>query len=141
MEPCRSTYHCNLCRYKTLHRNTKIVGCILGTIKDRDVRINVSVNASGLDEIERRLSTFGSIAASLPGGGVTPNPSGGSTTDGGGGRSSRDQAYVPQLAEGGIVPARPGGTLVNIGEGGSPEAVIPLGKWLGTTITSQSKRW
>jgi hypothetical protein len=33
---------------------------------------------------------------------------------------------VPQLAKGGIVPARPGGTLVNVGEGGEAEAVVPL---------------
>jgi len=31
-----------------------------------------------------------------------------------------------QLAEGGIVMPRPGGTLATIGEGGRPEAVIPL---------------
>lgn len=42
-------------------------------------------------------------------------------------QGSRGQGYiVPQLAEGGIVPARYGGTLANIGEGGSAEAVIPL---------------
>lgn len=35
---------------------------------------------------------------------------------------------IPQLAEGGIVPARPGGTLVNVGEGGQDEAVVPLGR-------------
>lgn len=33
---------------------------------------------------------------------------------------------VPRLAEGGIVQARPGGILANIGEGGKDEAVIPL---------------
>jgi hypothetical protein len=32
-----------------------------------------------------------------------------------------------QMAEGGIVPARPGGTLATLGEGGQAEAVIPLG--------------
>lgn len=35
---------------------------------------------------------------------------------------------IPQLAEGGIVKASPGGTLVNIGEGGQDEAVVPLGR-------------
>lgn len=35
---------------------------------------------------------------------------------------------VPKLAEGGIVQARPGGILANIGEGGQDEAVIPLDK-------------
>lgn len=43
-----------------------------------------------------------------------------------------------QLAEGGIVQARPGGTLATIGEGGQDEAVIPLedvgGSAFGTTI-------
>lgn len=34
----------------------------------------------------------------------------------------------PRLAEGGIVTARPGGILANIGEGGQDEAVIPLDK-------------
>ena len=33
---------------------------------------------------------------------------------------------VPSLADGGIVPARPGGTLVRVGEGGQDEAVLPL---------------
>ena len=35
---------------------------------------------------------------------------------------------VPELAQGGIVKARPGGTLALIGEGGRDEAVIPLPK-------------
>lgn len=33
---------------------------------------------------------------------------------------------IPQLANGGIIPARSGGTLVNVGEGGQDEAVVPL---------------
>jgi phage-related protein len=33
---------------------------------------------------------------------------------------------IPRLADGGIVMPRPGGILANIGEGGQPEAVIPL---------------
>ena len=33
---------------------------------------------------------------------------------------------IPQMAEGGIVPATPGGTMVNVGEGGSAEAIVPL---------------
>lgn len=43
---------------------------------------------------------------------------------------------IPQLAAGGIVRARPGGTLVNVGEGGRDEAVIPLGSGgrMGGTI-------
>ena len=35
---------------------------------------------------------------------------------------------IPRLAEGGVVTARPGGILANIGEGGEDEAVIPLSK-------------
>lgn len=35
---------------------------------------------------------------------------------------------IPQLANGGIVKARNGGTLVNVGEGGQDEAVVPLGR-------------
>jgi hypothetical protein len=34
-----------------------------------------------------------------------------------------------KLAEGGIVPARMGGTLATIGEGGQAEAVIPLDRF------------
>ena len=41
---------------------------------------------------------------------------------------------VPQLAKGGIVPARPGGTLVNVGEGGEAEAVVPLSKMGGISV-------
>jgi hypothetical protein len=33
---------------------------------------------------------------------------------------------IPAMATGGIVPARPGGTLVRVGEGGYDEAIIPL---------------
>jgi len=33
---------------------------------------------------------------------------------------------IPQLAQGGLVKATPGGTLVNVGEGGRDEAVVPL---------------
>jgi len=33
---------------------------------------------------------------------------------------------IPRLAEGGVVPARPGGTLAQIGEAGRPERVEPL---------------
>lgn len=35
---------------------------------------------------------------------------------------------IPQLADGGIVKARNGGTLVNVGEGGQDEAVVPLNR-------------
>lgn len=35
---------------------------------------------------------------------------------------------IPRLAQGGIVPASPGGILANIGEGNEAEAVIPLSK-------------
>lgn len=35
---------------------------------------------------------------------------------------------IPQLADGGLVRARPGGTLVNVGEGGQDEAVVPLNR-------------
>jgi hypothetical protein len=35
---------------------------------------------------------------------------------------------LPRLAEGGIVPATPGGRQVLVGEGGSAEAIIPLNK-------------
>jgi phage-related protein len=42
---------------------------------------------------------------------------------------------IPQLAEGGIVMPKPGGTLANIAEAGRPEAVIPLDRMgnIGTT--------
>lgn len=36
------------------------------------------------------------------------------------------ELHIPRLAEGGIVKARPGGILANIGEGGQDEAVVPL---------------
>jgi hypothetical protein len=39
-----------------------------------------------------------------------------------------DMPAIPELADGGIVRASPGGTLARIGEGGQDEAVIPLGK-------------
>lgn len=36
---------------------------------------------------------------------------------------------IPQLAKGGIIPATPGGQLVNVAEKGHAEAVIPLDRW------------
>jgi len=33
---------------------------------------------------------------------------------------------IPELADGGVVPASPGGTLVRVGEGGRDEAILPL---------------
>ena len=39
-----------------------------------------------------------------------------------------DIPNIPQLADGGIVKARPGGTLALLGEAGRDEAVVPLGK-------------
>lgn len=36
--------------------------------------------------------------------------------------------HIPQLANGGVVKARNGGTLVNVGEGGQDEAVVPLNR-------------
>jgi hypothetical protein len=41
-----------------------------------------------------------------------------------------------RMASGGIVQARPGGTLVRVGEGGQDEAIIPLGSRgsMGSTI-------
>jgi phage-related protein len=43
---------------------------------------------------------------------------------------------IPQLAEGGIVMPKPGGTLANIAEAGRPEAVIPLDRMgdMGKTV-------
>ena len=38
---------------------------------------------------------------------------------------------VPQMKAGGIVRARRGGTLVNVGEGGQDEAIVPLGRGSG----------
>ncbi|MBS1738699.1 MAG: hypothetical protein JSS98_19135, partial [Bacteroidetes bacterium] len=51
---------------------------------------------------------------------------------------SASEKSVPQLAEGGIVPATPGGTTVTVAEGGKNEAIIPLNspqanKMLGTS--------
>jgi TP901 family phage tail tape measure protein len=42
---------------------------------------------------------------------------------------------VPGLASGGIVRARPGGTIVRVGEGGRDEAVIPLPNGPGESVT------
>jgi|GEM_PF-6215115 len=42
---------------------------------------------------------------------------------------------VPGAASGAIVMARPGGTLVNVGEGGDNEAIVPLdGRGMGMTV-------
>jgi len=47
---------------------------------------------------------------------------------------------IPGMASGGIVKARPGGTLARLGEGGRDEAVIPLGRnggsGIGTTVVN-----
>lgn len=46
---------------------------------------------------------------------------------------------IPQLADGGVVPASPGGTLVNVGEGGEDEVVAPLSS-LPDVARGQSER-
>jgi len=45
---------------------------------------------------------------------------------------------IPRLAKGGVVMPQPGGILANIGEGGQPEAVIPLDRFdaLGSTTNN-----
>jgi len=43
---------------------------------------------------------------------------------------------IPRLADGGIVMPTPGGILANIGEGGQPEAVIPLDRMNGMGTTN-----
>ena len=49
-----------------------------------------------------------------------------------------DQLSIPRLAEGGIVMPTPGGILANIGEGGQPEAVVPLDRFgsMGSTTNN-----
>lgn len=42
--------------------------------------------------------------------------------------AQRGEGWIPGLADGGIVPATPGGQLYRIGEGGDDEAVIPLSR-------------
>lgn len=42
-----------------------------------------------------------------------------------------DTPNIPRLAEGGIVPATPGGRMAILGEGGEDEAVIPLSRGFG----------
>ena len=46
---------------------------------------------------------------------------------------------IPRLADGGIVMPTPGGILANIGEGGQPEAVIPLDRMNGVGTTNNIK--
>lgn len=61
---------------------------------------------------ERRLSTVRSLAGSAA-------------------RQFSDEqlrSLFPGLQGGGVVPARPGGTLVRVGEGGEEEAVVPLSR-------------
>jgi len=43
-------------------------------------------------------------------------------------------AGIPQMASGGVVKARPGGTLVNVGEAGRDEAIVPLGAGGGGAV-------
>lgn len=45
-----------------------------------------------------------------------------------GGTGPLANKFIPGAAEGAYIKARPGGTLVNVGEGGKDEAIIPLGK-------------
>jgi hypothetical protein len=46
---------------------------------------------------------------------------------------------VPKLADGGVVMPRAGGTIVRVGEAGSPEAIVPLNKaGIGTTSSNDT---
>jgi hypothetical protein len=94
----------------------------LGTIKDREVRINFT--ATGLDEIQHRADIFGGVNT------PTTNPTIDSTTvTSGGSRASRDAAYTPQYASGTDYVPRTGLAMVHQGE-----AIIPAGEnWGGNT--------
>lgn len=51
---------------------------------------------------------------------------------------SIDFPDIPRLADGGVVKARPGGTLAVIGEGGRDEAVIPLDRYRSPVATAST---
>jgi phage-related protein len=68
------------------------------------------------------LNSVGSAAKNLTGGAI------GFTID-----------HIPHLANGGIVPATPGGRLVRVAEAGQSEAVIPLDKLNGLTPYSRAE--
>jgi hypothetical protein len=61
-------------------------------------------------------SAFGGVKAPVTGAYVEPA-----------GPSGLEGAYTPEMAAGGIVRARPGGTVVRVGEAGQDEAIVPLG--------------
>jgi hypothetical protein len=65
------------------------------------------------------ISKWNNISFSIPSINVFGQTLGGGTID---------LPNIPQLARGGIVKARSGGTLVNVGEGGQDEAVVPLSR-------------
>jgi hypothetical protein len=95
----------------------------LGTIKDREVRINFT--ATGLDEIQRRADTFGGINTPA----TNPTIDSGTVTSGGS-RGSRDSYYTPQYASGTDYVPRTGLAMVHQGE-----AIIPAGGgWSGKTV-------
>jgi hypothetical protein len=79
-------------------------GAVNGILGFLENRINDIINTinSAIDAIDR----------------VTP-----------GSLSRVSRVSIPRLAEGGLVKARPGGILANIGEGGQDELVIPLDKF------------
>lgn len=66
-------------------------------------------------------------ALNFSGSQLTNNTTGQSNINRSGGMSTVG-AGVPQMADGGVVLPRVGGTLVNVGEAGSAEAIVPLDK-------------
>jgi hypothetical protein len=55
-------------------------------------------------------------------------PIGSGLVPSGGQKPTATAPKIPKFAKGGIVMPSPGGSIVNVGEAGQPEAIIPLNK-------------
>jgi len=96
------------------------------------LRAEIAQYIAALGQIPRDINT----TVRLSGGGIGTTNAAGQVTSRRVTGSGITATTPIALAEGGIVRARPGGTLANIGEGGHDEAVIPLNgrNGLGSSI-------
>jgi TP901 family phage tail tape measure protein len=101
---------------KTVNQQILDVLVAIGKVLGADIPAALSgLPAAAQAAADGMNAAFGGVK--LPGGYQEPQ-----------GTEALEGAYVPrQAARGGIVRARSGGTLVNVGEGGRDEVIMPLG--------------
>jgi hypothetical protein len=95
---------------------TQGIGRVVEAINHLAAALGYALPAAANKAADGMNSAFDRVRTPKVGGGIVEVPEG-----------SADNIDVPNMASGGIVRARPGGTIVRLAEAGQDEAVIPLG--------------